>query len=139
MNYPFMRVTICAGAVALVISACDNDKSGADKAPAKPSVSSVTQLPPTPEAAAPAVAAAPQPVAEAGAEQPTAELKIAASGVTMVFDVTRFAVTAGQSVHVVFDNRPPGALPHNWVLLKPGKEASYAAFVVEKVKEAMEG
>ena len=50
----------------------------------------------------------------------------------MVFDVTRFYVTTGQQVHVTFENKGTGQLPHNWVLVKPGKEASYAAFVVEK-------
>lgn len=66
------------------------------------------------------------------AAKPPAELKISASGTTMVFDVTRFYATTGQQVHVVFENKAPGSLPHNWVLVKPGKEASYAAFVVDK-------
>jgi azurin len=66
------------------------------------------------------------------AAKPPAEFKVTATASTMVFDVTRFYVTTGQQVHVVFENKGPGALPHNWVLVKPGKEASYAAFVVDK-------
>jgi azurin len=87
-----------------------------------------------PATIAPSVTASAPPAVDAS--QPTAELKISASGSTMSFDVTKFEVKVGQPVHVVLENKPPGELPHNWVLLsKAGKEASYAASVVALEKD----
>lgn len=68
----------------------------------------------------------------AASAKPVAELHVAASGGTMAFDVTKFTVSAGQKVHVVFENKAPGTLAHNWVLVKPGKEAAYAAVALEQ-------
>jgi azurin len=65
--------------------------------------------------------------APAAGDKPTLEVHIAASGITMKFDVTRIAAAPGQTVHVVLENKPPGQLPHNWALVKPGTEASVAA------------
>src|ERR1019366_10369212 len=79
---------------------------------------------------APSVTAAPV----VDASLPAAELKITTGGTTMVYDVMKFEVKAGQPVHVVLANKPPGALPHNFVLLTAGKEASYAASVVSLEK-----
>jgi len=56
------------------------------------------------------------------------ELEIASVGNTMTFDQTALTVPSGAEVHLVFKNRSTvSTLPHNWVLVKPGTEASVAA------------
>lgn len=110
---------IVLGAVCLLGVACE-----------KPADKNERSSPPSATAAAPApsasTAAAPA-SASAAPESKTVELKIASSGVTMVFDVTTFTVPAESTVHLVFENKPPGALPHNWALVQPGTEAKVAA------------
>ncbi len=57
----------------------------------------------------------------------TLEENIATVGNTMAYDVTSFTVKAGQKVHVTLKNNGDNpAMTHNWVLVKPGKEASVA-------------
>jgi azurin len=110
--------------IAMAVTLFGCPKSEGDKpAPTASAAPSVTAPPVTTPSAAPSAAPALAP----------AELKITATGTTMVFDVTKFYVKTGQQVHVVFENKAPGTLPHNWVLLKAGKEASYAASVVSNV------
>ena len=114
------NIIILVAAAALV--GCP--KSEPDKA--APTATAPATIAPSVTANAPAV----------DASQPTAELKIGVSGSTMTFDVTKFEVKTGQPVHVVLENKGPGELPHNWVLLdKAGKEASYAASVVALEKD----
>ena len=58
----------------------------------------------------------------------TAEQNIGTVGNTMAFDVTSFSVKAGQKVHVVLKNNGDSpAMTHNFVLVKPGTEATVAA------------
>ena len=57
----------------------------------------------------------------------TLEVKLTVTGNTMAFDVTKITVRAGQQVHLVLQNEPPGTLSHNWVLVNPGTEAAVAA------------
>jgi azurin len=46
----------------------------------------------------------------------------------MAFDKTKLSVPAGAEVHLALKNNATMAtLPHNWVLVKPGTEASVAA------------
>jgi len=99
-------------------------KSEPDKTQPTATAPSATTEAPKPSAV---VSAAP-----VDASKPAIDFKISASASTMKFDVERFYATAGQPVHVIFENKKPGTLPHNWVLVKPGKEASFAAFVVDK-------
>lgn len=120
------RLVIACALAAL--AACNNSSS--DK-PA-PTATAPTPTPSAVVSAAPSVTASAAPV---DAALPPAELKITANPATMAFDVTRFYVTTGQQVHVTLENKGQGTLPHNWVLVKPGKEASYAALVVDKVKD----
>ena len=55
------------------------------------------------------------------------ELLIASVANTMTFDKTAMPVPAGAEVHLVFKNNATAStLPHNWVLVKPGTEASVA-------------
>ncbi len=118
-----MNRSIVIAAVAFALAGCTKPSGDAPPAP-------TTQTPvATPSVSVIVIA---QPI---DAALPTAELKLSASGTTMLFDETKFYVKAGQPVHVVFENKLPGTLPHNWVLLKPGKEASYALFVVDKASD----
>ncbi|MDP9151175.1 MAG: plastocyanin/azurin family copper-binding protein [Myxococcota bacterium] len=56
------------------------------------------------------------------------ELEIGTVANTMTFDKTKLSVPAGAEVHLVIKNNATVAtLPHNWVLVKPGTEASVAA------------
>ena len=123
-----MRHWIPVLAVALALAACATKPNNDKPAPAMTAPSATTETPkPTATASA---------VVDAAPVVPTAELKLGATGVTMVFDVTKLTVKPGQPVHVVFENKLPGTLPHNWVLLaKAGTEASYAASVVDKAKD----
>ncbi len=81
----------------------------------------------TPSSSAPAPAApvpgeAPKPSAQ------KVEIQIASVDNQMAFDKTSLTVPAGAEVHLVFKNNATVAtLPHNWVLVKPGTEASVAA------------
>lgn len=114
--------------ILLLGSACGNHEAG----PTATSMSGPTATP-TPPAAdqaptAPATVTAPA----AAVRGSVAEFKVATTGATMTFDVTKMEVTAGQTVHVVFTNKTPGTLGHNWVLLRLGKEASFAASVLDK-------
>ena len=56
------------------------------------------------------------------------ELALATVANTMAFDKTKLSVPAGAEVHLtVKNNATMATLPHNWVLVKPGTEASVAA------------
>jgi azurin len=55
------------------------------------------------------------------------ELEIASVANTMTFDKTALTVPTGAEVHLVLKNKATmSTLPHNWVLVKPGTEASVA-------------
>lgn len=59
---------------------------------------------------------------------PHVELALQSVANTMGYDKTALTVPAGAEVHLVFKNNSTMAtLPHNWVLVKPGTEASVAA------------
>jgi azurin len=59
---------------------------------------------------------------------PHVELALQSVANTMGYDKTALTVPAGAEVHMVFKNNANMAtLPHNWVLVKPGTEASVAA------------
>jgi azurin len=85
-----------------------------------PSATSSAETVPKPE---------PQPAAAAPAKpQQHVELNIASVANTMAFDKKELAVPAGAEVHLVFKNNSTMiTLPHSWVLVKPGTEASVAA------------
>jgi azurin len=81
----------------------------------------------TTAAVAATVSAAPAPSASAKPAQ-TVEIQIASLANTMTFDKKTLSVPAGSTVHLTMKNNATMAtLPHNWVLVKPGTEASVAA------------
>ncbi|HEX7481099.1 MAG TPA: hypothetical protein VF331_25065, partial [Polyangiales bacterium] len=55
------------------------------------------------------------------------EVHIAVSANGMTYDVTKISAAPGQLVHVVLENKAPGVLAHNFVVVKPGTEAAVAA------------
>jgi azurin len=76
----------------------------------------------------PAASAAPSASAPPAKPVPHVELAIQSVANTMGYDKTALTVPAGAEVHLVFKNNANMAtLPHNWVLVKPGTEASVAA------------
>jgi azurin len=96
---------------------------------------------PTPSAAPPAAPTAPA-QAEPGKTSPTSEpaapqggvleVHVTSNGIAMKFDLVKLQAKTGQSVHLVFENKPPGTLPHNWVLVRPGTEAAVALAGLKK-------
>jgi azurin len=102
--------------------------AGCGKAKADPSKETATPIPTTQAEIAPA---APKPEAvpvEPPKPAQHVELQIASQANTMTFDKTALTVPAGAEVHLVFKNNATmSTLPHNWVLVKPGTEASVAA------------
>jgi azurin len=85
---------------------------------------------PTPPQAASAATTAPAAPTETEAPKPAqhVEIQIASMANTMTFDKTVLTVPAGAEVHLVIKNNATmSTLPHNWVLVKPGTEASVAA------------
>lgn len=106
--------------------------SGLLLAPLACSKSDETHAAPAAAAApAPATAAAPAPepvVKEAPKPAPKVELQIESVGNTMTFSKTALTAPAGAEVHLTFKNNSTmTTLPHNWVLVKTGTEASVAA------------
>ena len=79
---------------------------------------------PTPTQVAPTT---PEPTVAPKAVQHV-ELALASMANTMAYDKTKLSVPAGAEVHLTLKNNATMAtLPHNWVLVKPGTEASVAA------------
>jgi azurin len=116
------NIVLVVAALALVGGAAANvgcgkasaeNKAKVDQAPA-----AVAPAEPKPE---PKPVEAPKPVQHV-------ELQLASQANTMTFDKTELTVPAGAEVHLVFKNNATmSTLPHNWVLVKPGTEASVAA------------
>lgn len=106
---------------ATMVWACgknENHQEGTTMAPAPSTPPSVTAPapPPTPTPPASAVPA------------PHVEIQLASVANTMAFDKTKLSVPTGAEVHLTLKNNATMAtLPHNWVLVKPGTEASVAA------------
>ncbi len=84
---------------------------------------------PAPSAPASVAVPAPPPApTPSAAPAPHVEIQLASVANTMAFDKTKLSVPAGAEVHLTLKNNATMAtLPHNWVLVKPGTEASVAA------------
>jgi azurin len=94
-------------------------KGATDPQPAQ--TTQVVPIPTATEALKPAETAPPKPAQHV-------ELALATVANTMAFDKTKLSVPAGAEVHLTIKNNATMAtLPHNWVLVKPGSEASVAA------------
>jgi azurin len=116
-----LKMTILATAVAGLAAGAGCGKANAD---------SRGKSEPAPPPAIPAAPVAPAPEKAVEPPKPAqhVEIQIASQANTMTFDKTALTVPAGAEVHLVFKNNATmSTLPHNWVLVKPGTEASVAA------------
>lgn len=111
--------------VALASLGCSNPD---EKEWPNPKSKTPTEVP----AAGPTLAPAPPPVVV----NDTVEVTVSANGVSMAFEPTKITIPAGKTVHLVFENKLPGALPHNWALVAVGTEAKVAAAGLEKGEKA---
>jgi azurin len=88
---------------------------------------STPPVPPAATSVAPAVASAPPAPSASAKPAQTVEIEITSVANTMAFDKKKLTVPAGSTVHLTLKNNATMAtLPHNWVLVKPGTEASVA-------------
>jgi azurin len=111
--------TVALVALSLCTAACGKGDNQAGNAAATASA-------PTP-ALAPTAAPAPPPSATAK-PVPKVELAIESVANTMTFSKTALSVPTGAEVHLTLKNNSTmTTLPHNWVLVKTGTEASVAA------------
>jgi len=124
MRYPI----VLACAAALSFTACTEKSEGTTPAPtsAPSTVATPTPIPP-----------APAPSASAAAPAPVVEIEITSVGNTMAYDKTKLSVPTGARVHVTLKNNgTQDVMRHNWVLVKPGKEASVALDGLTKAADA---
>ena len=117
MRTTFFALVLLAPLAAATAS-CGKGDNQTGAAPAPPSAAI---LPPPVASAAP-TASVPEKVT------PHVEIQIASVANEMKFDKTALTVPAGAEVHLAIKNNATvNTLPHNWVLVKTGTEASVAA------------
>lgn len=126
-----------AFALAITLAGCGRADAEPEAHAAPPRRLDTTPLP-TGARAAPSASGstAATPGAPAGAAG-VAELKLASVGNNMAYDTKSFSVKTGQKVHLSFKNSSDmELLPHNWVLVRPGTEATVAAAGLKAGQEA---
>ena len=100
---------------------CENASADSKKAAGNAAATTQTEIVPAPPKPEPTAVQPPKPAQHV-------ELQIQSLANTMTFDKTALTVPAGAEVHLVFKNNATmSTLPHNWVLVKQGTEASVAA------------
>ena len=100
---------------------CQNANADSKKAVPSPVATTPTEVAPVTPKPEPTAVEAPKPTQHV-------ELQIESLANTMTFDKKALTVPTGAEVHLVFKNNANvSTLPHNWVLVKPGTEASVAA------------
>jgi azurin len=109
---------LCLALAAAGSPACNKAEAHNDqKADPKPTAAEI--------APTPAPAPVPEPVVKPAQH---VEIELSTVANTMTFDKKELTVPAGAEVHLVLKNHATMAtLPHNWVLVKTGTEASVAA------------
>ena len=115
-------VLVLLAPLAAAIAGCGKDDKPTGAAPAPPSGA---MLPP------PVASEQPKPAPTASVPEKTAphvEIQIASVANEMRFDKMALTVPAGTEVHLTLKNNATmSTLPHNWVLVQTGTEASVAA------------
>ncbi len=112
-------VVLAAPLASVLLAACGKSEA----VPTSASASATQASPAVPTA--PKAEPAPTPTAK---PVPHVDLQIASVANTMTYDKSKMTVPAGAEVHLTFKNNATMAtLPHNWVLVKPGTQASVAA------------
>jgi len=116
-----MRTLTIPIMIAALAASTGCSKAEKEAPPAATTMAPATPLPPAPSAA-PSASAAPVKAAQ------HVELAVQSVANTMTFDKTALTVPTGAEVHLTLkSNSTMATLPHNWVLVKPGTEASVAA------------
>jgi azurin len=118
-------VALCSLLV-VATSGCGKSEPAQRSSAVAESAQAATKGEPSPTQPQPAPSAAPPPSA-APAPAQKVELEIGAVANTMLYDKKTLTVPAGAEVHLVLKDAKPGTLMHNWVLVKPGTEATVAA------------
>jgi azurin len=114
--------------VVLLAAGAGCGKNGTDSGKSSTTVTPPEPLPPP--TAAPTPSAVVKPVHHV-------ELQIASVANTMTFDKATLTVPTGAEVHLTLKNNATmSTLPHNWVLVKPGTEASVAAAGLKRGEKA---
>ncbi len=116
-------IALLVAGLAFTVGCDKNESEGQKAAPSATTPPAATSAPAATTAAATA-SAAPS-AAPAGK---TVEIEISSVKNTMTYDKTKLSVPKGSTVHLTFKNSATmSTLSHNWVLVKPGTEASVAA------------
>lgn len=117
-----IRTTSLAVPLLALAAACGKEAKATGNAATQPaSIASTVS-----EAPAQSVAPAPTPSVPEKTV-PKVDIQIASVANEMAFDKTALTVPAGAEVHLVLKNNATiSTLPHNWVLVKAGTEASVA-------------
>ena len=116
MRRPNTLLATLAVLAALAAVACGKEENKA----APPAASTAAPPAPTPTQTAPPEAPKP--------EVKKVELAIESVANTMTYNKKELTAPAGSEVHLAFKNNATmSTLPHNWVLVKTGTEASVAA------------
>lgn len=109
--------TVALVALSLCAAACGKGENQAGN----PATTASAPTPPPTQTPAPPPSATAKPV-------PKVELAIESVANTMTFSKTALSVPTGAEVHLTLKNNSTmTTLPHNWVLVKTGTEASVAA------------
>jgi len=118
-----LKIGLFAAALASLTAGAGCGKANADSHKA-----AANAMPQAPAEIAPAIPKPEPPPIEPPKAVQHVELEISSIANTMTFDKTALTVPSGAEVHLVFKNAATmSTLPHNWVLVKPGTEASVAA------------
>jgi azurin len=121
MRTPRAAFLVLALAATAACSKADDTSNKGNTSSMPPPTTATTEAP-KPPAPPPTATEAPKPAAQ------HVELAIASVANTMAYDKTALTVPTGAEVHITFKNNSNmSTLPHNWVLVKPGTEASVAA------------
>jgi azurin len=114
--------------ISLLVAALASVAAGAGCGKASADNRAKAESTPTPTAQTLPVAPVPEKAVEPPKPVEHVELQVASLANTMTFDKTELTVPAGAEVHLTFKNNATmSTLPHNWVLVKAGTEASVAA------------
>ena len=131
-----MRNVILVAALTLAVAPGCSKNSHASPRKDTPSSTQKSAAPTPAPAPKPAAPASAKPAPASADKAPTVELKLASVKNMMKYDQTKLTVKTGAHVHLVFHNNSTlDVLPHNWVLVKPGTEASVAAAGLAKGKD----
>ena len=128
------RTFVQAGwmALGLALGACSKEDSTLQEE-AKSTATAPAATAPATVATVIAPSTAPATSATTATPEDVLEVRIGTVGEQMAYDLTAIKAKTGQRVHIVLKNNGHAAImPHNWVLVTPGKQADVALAGVDK-------